>query len=165
MGRQQMTSDAHFEVGDRVQVRGMPACVRMETATQVLVVFDHAEHQEEWVPKSSPALIQTRDPAILADQAAAAAAATAARAVPVDRAEKLSDEGEDDECCVRRPLLPPFVCLPPRSAPRRRLTGAFRRGRRPRVRRSVGTGASSRAVMSAPASTTFDAYLRPTTRF
>ena len=62
MGRYHSTSDAHFEVGDRVLVRGVPACVRMETATQVLVVFD-AESQEEWVPKSSPALTLARDAA------------------------------------------------------------------------------------------------------
>ena len=101
MGRYHSTSDAHFEVGDRVLVRGVPACVRMETATQVLVVFD-AESQEEWVPKSSPALTLARDAASSAAKEAAAAAPPPA---PVDPAEELSSDVEDDECCVR-PSLP-----------------------------------------------------------
>ena len=52
-----LTTDAtiHLEVGDLVLVRGSPARVHMETATQVLVIFDQAEHVEEWVPKNSPA--------------------------------------------------------------------------------------------------------------
>ena len=99
MPRQHFTTDAHFEVGDRVLVRGVPACVRMETATQVLIVFDQAQggQQEEWIPKSSPALKLARNSASLAAQAAAAAA-HGAPADPDD--EELSSDGEDDECNI-----------------------------------------------------------------
>ena len=78
-------------------VRGVPACVRMETATQVLVVCDQAG-QEEWVPKSSPALTLERNSANQAARAAAAAAA--AHGAPLDPTEDLSSDGEDDECCI-----------------------------------------------------------------
>ena len=83
MPRQHVATDAHFEVGDRVLVRGVRACVRMETATQVLVVFDQAQggQQEEWVPKNSPSLKLAPDAA--AAHAAAAAAAAAARLLSV----------------------------------------------------------------------------------
>ena len=96
MPRQHVTTD-HFEVGDRVLVRGVPACVRMETATQVLVVCDQ-DGQEEWVPKSSPALTLERNSANQAARAAAAAAA--AHGAPLDPTEELSSDGEDDECCI-----------------------------------------------------------------
>ena len=101
MPRQHFTTDAHFEVGDRVLVRGVRACVRMETATQVLIVFDQAQggQQEEWVPKSSPALKLVRNSASLADHAAAAAAAAAHREAG-DPDEELSSDGEDDECNI-----------------------------------------------------------------
>ena len=100
MPRQHFTTDTHFEVGDRVLVRGVRACVRMETATQVLIVFDQAQggQQEEWVPKSSPALKLARNSASLADHAAAPAAAAHREAG--DRDEELSSDGEDDECNI-----------------------------------------------------------------
>jgi len=97
MPRHHFTTDAHFEVGDHVLVRGVRACVRMETATQVLVVFDQAQggQQEEWVQKSSPALKLARNSASLAATAAAAAHGGAG-----DPDEELSSEGEDDECNI-----------------------------------------------------------------
>ena len=51
MPRQHVVTDVHLEVGDRVLVRGVRACVRMETATQVLVVFDQAQGGQQEVSK------------------------------------------------------------------------------------------------------------------
>ena len=100
MPRQHVVTDVHLEVGDRVLVRGVRACVRMETATQVLVVFDQAQggQQEEWVPKNSPSLRLA--PAAAAAHAAAAAAAAAARREAGDPDEEMSSAGEDDECAI-----------------------------------------------------------------
>ena len=70
----------------------------METATQVLVIFDQAEHVEEWVPKNSPALSLPTDPESVAARAAAAAARAGTDADDAEMQE-LSDK-EDDECFV-----------------------------------------------------------------
>ena len=96
-----MTTDAtvHLEVGDLVLVRGSPARVHMETATQVLVIFDHAEHEEEWVPKNSPALSLQTDPESVAARDAAATVRAGAAADDTDMQE-LSSDREDDECFV-----------------------------------------------------------------
>ena len=96
-----MTTDAtiHLEVGDLVLVRGSPARVHMETATQVLVIFDQAEHVEEWVPKNSPALSLPTDPESVAAREAAVTARAGAGADDTDMQE-LSSDREDDECFV-----------------------------------------------------------------
>lgn len=101
MGRSPGTeaSNIHLEVGDTVLVRGAPARVHMETATQVLLILDQVEHVEEWLPKSSPALTLPTDPESVAARAAAGAARGGAGADDTDM-QDLSSDREDDECFV-----------------------------------------------------------------
>lgn len=139
----------HYDVGDSVLVRGSPARVRMETATQVLVLFEEAEHHEEWVPKNSSALTLAKDAASLAARAAAASAEAAAQAIPADhQADDLSDDREDDECFVR----PPHTTREPMACPRPLLL----------ARRCAAMVASSRAATCAPVSIIYAACRRPT---